>query len=300
MPIDNFFRPDNRLLGSSTGDFSLYGGQPDHTISTARAADPMTLVSTPPTPGSDFIEHSSDTVNVPLPAPADAEQASVPPADIHDSVPAPAPHPAAQAIDVPVAISQSQGGSTAPGLIGQSTTADTVHPDGSSATASDLSGAQQPAPVLDTVPPVLAQSEALGTVTAQSAQTSAVIHDATGAIGSATDDILAAVTATHAGLADALAGVAGATDTLGATPVFDLDQFVFGGIDPGGGITTLVGMVQTSELFSVGPATAAPDAPDTTGSIINDLIGDAALVAPVLGEAGDHHADDAGIAHLGI
>lgn len=69
------------------------------------------------------------------------------------------------------------------------------------------------------------------------------------------------------------------------TAASDADDQPFGGTDPAGGISTLVDMVSSSEIFAV----SSPDTPEpavSVGSAIDDLIG--ADIVPVL----DPHHDD--------
>lgn len=320
MAIDNLLRPDNRLFGPGTADLSTFGAQPDPAVVFSRPGEGAAAPIPSAAPGS------ADPAITP-PAEARApDAADTPTATDADQGPTPSPstgvgttaedQPAPRGESAAAELPPVGGGSTSPIILAPS---GQTAPDGSSVASSaspvaDLLGGQSfatGAPVVASVAgPVMADVAMLAPVVAQLtqaeallAQTTDTLTDAipddldsllTGTVG-VLDDLIGATGATAGSAQAAVGDLAGAAGTLAQTPIHDIDSLIFSGTDPAAGITTLVGLVQTSELFTVGQGEAAPQA-TAAGSIVDDLIGDPGV--PPLSEDGPLHdplGDDDGI-----
>ena len=300
--------PGNRLLGTSTGDFGLYGGQSDPSIAVHAV-------------------HGSDTGELARISDLSAPEAGTAAMLISSGAP---PH--AQPIFVP----QENGGAASITLasLGLLSSAQPFH----IAAVEDISpmpdwsalapGAGAPRPVFDSAGNL---DDSIGAdAGAASALTSPVPGVADGAlaatIGSidealanagtlldgAQETVQGAVTTTldlvdakltgALGAVDDVASVLGGTGHVVSATVGTVDDTLSGlaGSNPLGGVATLVSLVSVTDLFDLHPVDAP--VPDTTGDLgfgtLDALVGDTPLPDALLG-TGDHHEGGAlGIDHL--
>lgn len=310
MPVDNLLRPDNRLLGFGANDFSFYGGQPGTGVVTARIGP---APATPERP-------AADVANGPAPdrAPSNvaAAQASIDPAAPVQSgadetsaapqAPTDFSSTAAQPLGDGPQGAPIGGGSTAPLIIaspaqaapdGSTVGSDNVAPAAlASATGTGVADVGQL--VGDATSPLLEALAGIGPGAATLGSVDAALTNVTDAVGGAINGVQAGLTDTLAATSGSLASL---TDTIDvAVPSYDLDNLVFTGSDPAGGIATLVDLVQSSELFAVGQPDL-PAVPDAAGSIGDDLVAETTAVAPLLGDNdGQNDLIDDPLSHLGL
>ncbi|MEH3039201.1 MAG: hypothetical protein PGN21_03925 [Sphingomonas paucimobilis] len=120
-----------------------------------------------------------------------------------------------------------------------------------------------------------------------------VVNAATPLADAATDTVspvAAAVAPAIAPIVDAVQP-AGVVAQPAAEAVATVTGEALGGSDPEGGVQTLVGMVANADAFDV-IAPGAASAEELAPSVIDDLIGDASEVAPLLGDHDGAHDDD--------
>lgn len=329
MPAFALIAPDNRLLGWSLTDLTLYGTQPVPGMVVGRAND---AIATP--------ESISDATSAP------SDPAALAPAlhditfhDIADdqtalldggthgggAVPgaaaAPLSHtPASQNAEFAPSVPQPIGsGSFVQPPV--ATALPVVEPHGDGAHAVDVPAASSPlAPALDGAQPsaaiatvldathdVLAASAPapVGNVVAPATDPVAPLGELAGrgldTVAPVTDllghafDAPAPVSDLLGHTLDAAAPAAGLVGTTldavdhALAPVDHGPAESFGGTDPAAGIATLVGMVDSADAFDIGHAVNAT-ATQPAGSILDALAHDA-LPAPLLGD--DAHHDDA-------
>jgi hypothetical protein len=354
--------PNNRLLGWSANDFSIYGGQPSVTIGAprsgsdsgpyvtvpralestappsiqARAPDPQPLVQLGPVgPSTDLASGTSAlslTPAVQLPEVAASAPSATPAPAVPDPVGSGSlapiavvpPLTAAAEGSAPIATSVSSLAApvldlapVAPPAAGLTT----VVPSLGAPVLSLMTAATDVVPGVTTnlVQPVVIVADDLITSTVQTVADMAV--DATTAVEAVTETVVSATSAVGAtldaagvGATSLLDGVvtaqplaaaavtveavaAPATQAVGeavggaADLVLDTTEVALGGTDPVAGVATLVEMVETAEVFDLGPA--ADDAPSVTdgGSILDALALDEAPGA-LLGTAADDNAPD--------
>ncbi len=328
FPASPLIDPTNRLLGWSTSDFSMYGGQPATTIgapgTAARQSDALS-VPAPRTPALDAGASTappSDTAPVAAIADTPAEQA---PAFSYSSYPAIAvsspipghggPAPATFAEAVPAVGSGSAspvvpitGGSLDGSAVAAPLTAAVLSaPElamGDATAAAMLSSQAVP----DLTAPVLALSESvvegLAGTTANVAATIDQLAQLDGTLGNATEfaaggQLIEAVDGAIAPLVETVAAVTGealanVTDLApGGATVTAADGF--GGTDPVGGVSTLMTMVDSADAFDLIPAGTDSPALTSSGSILDSLMGEHAPDA-LLGDAA-HHPDSSSADH---
>ena len=290
MAGEQLLRPDNRFLNFSIGDLSNYGGQPDATVS-FRPAPPDTAsevrapaeTAVKDTP-ADTASHGDSPLTGNTAASGD---------DTASAAPAPTSMPEANDAHHPIAdtgplVPSPVGSATSPvQLLAPDAAAAASHP----AVASGLdSAATLSTSIADSV------HDAVQPITTLTDATAAFVVDSIGSTSSGVDAAVGTV-------ASSLVSTLGATDTIGstagdlappsaATPELDLTSL--GGADPAAGVTTLVDMVTSDNLFDLRDAGAPETAPETPSSI-DQLIGDSAEVSPLLGDAAHHgEATDTG------
>lgn len=369
MPMGVLIDTTNRLLGWSTGDFSLYGAQPAVTIGTPHTASDPTLLTvpsaTPPPAGPS--QATAPQILPATPSPDDSVALAVPDA---------APAAALSALHAPVADPASLGpqvasptgsGSTAP-IVADTALPSAVSPAADRQTAGLTEGhsaasltptvfaatdttstglaALAPAILALATPALAIPTDAVGGIVATLAPATdalagntqlldGVIHQtALPAVQATVGGIADVIPDTHA-LADDVADVvaapvhdavaaaadigttaatvvtspvdtlaetaAGLTATAAAPAVAAIDTLAetapglaatalpddhLGGSDPAGGVTTLVSMVETADLFEIAPSPADTPVIATGGSIVDTLAADA-LPDALLGDA--HH-----------
>lgn len=308
--------PDNRLLGWSTADFSLYGGQPNPGVTFARAAE-----ATPPgftdvsavAPSPDAVPGGTAlpggaTIGLPftdiaVPAPGMTSAFHVWPSS--------APSAGHLAIDMPQVPSSTGSGfvAGAPAILSTPLPAADTHADGAHAGASDAPAGDVAAAPVTSASDIAAHAfdHSVGPV---ASGVTAIVPEAIGSVAPAAETLLADAVAMGAHAIDpivadttgivtsAIGGVAGVADTLlagAAAGLADthLPTETFAGSDPASGIATLVGMVENADAFDVITSTASTHADAAVPSMLDALAADA---PGLLGDAAHH--DDHGLDHL--
>ena len=269
--------PDNRLFGWALNDLTLYGAQPVSGITVARApADGASLPPPAETPAGrstipeaevaarettallDQVGNQPDALASTPPA-APALIPAVPPAI---TVEAPPPSFGGGSFvpaftSTPLQAAQAEGGAMAP-----------IPPVAEPGPVALATEAPAPTPPLATD----LASPGLATLAAQQVET---VDPAAAKLADTLDTTVATATALPA-------TVLAATDQASAA-IESLVIESFGGSDPVAGLTTLVGLVESSEAFDIVEATVpVPDLPQP--SILDALAADAAP-SPLLGDA---------------
>ena len=292
MAGGQLLRPDNRFLDTSIGDLSNYGAQPDSSVSIrpapldtpseiSPAAPTETALSQTPADAASF-----DTMPTPD-RPADGGDGNT--ANATQATPfAPATvdahHPLADTgpiVPSPVGSATSPAHLLAPEITTAAHPATLANPDGVSTISTSLADT-----VHDAVQPITTLADA----------TSAFVVDSIGSTASTADaaaDTIVNTLATSIGAtttADALGTAVGDLAPHSAAGN-DVDLSGLGGTDPAAGVTTLVDMVTSDNLFDLRDA-GAPETASETPSSIDQLIGESAETSPLLGDAA-HHGDAA-------
>jgi hypothetical protein len=271
MPAYALLKPDNRLLTWSTQDVSLYGVQPTAGVVVARADPSLSETDAlGAAHGATATSHGADNIQ-----PA----AFLTPQSGNEHVGG-APH-TSPTVDIghsfaPLADSAASSSETGAPQIGISHGSG---PPGAGFFGSDHAAASPSSPngqsSADHAPIAAAFAGALadgdgGIGASLSAAMDAVSHAPLDAVGQLAADL------TSPTPVDTL--IAPASDTL-----HDI-----AGIDPAAGISTLVSMVQSDNLFDLRDATA-PDVFGQSNSIVDTLSTDIAEAAPALLGDNDHH-----------
>lgn len=300
MPATVLIPPDNRLLGWSLSDLTLYGASTAPGLTIGRAAeDPMPLVDSAigaasgtgaPAAMQDSDQAAAETTTLfdreepqsPHPSSVPVSTSPLPPAD----------HAGTSTTDAQPSVAQPIGAGSfipVPGVSPpQATTAD--HGGGIDRTAAgplaDAGGvAQSVTTVASALPDSL--SHAADTLLTGGP----VSLDATGTIDTLVTHLGTAELLPSGADAAALAG--GALDPAGLS--------AFGGTDPAAGLQTLIGMVDSVDAFDLGHLSPTGGEQPGVSSILDSLAADEAT-ASLLGDhadAGHDALDDHGI-HLGI
>jgi len=297
----------NRLLGWSTNDFSMYGALPATTIGAPGAAPRLSdglSVAAPAQPAHDTGVDGANSAPLADLASPDAI------ADVSAGPPQPA-------FSYPASSPLTDAGTSQPGTA-QAIFADAVVlPTGAGSASSVL-----PTQLLhagDGVAPLTASSLSApdlglaGTNTALSMLSSNTVADFTAPVFVLDDASVEGLVGTTANVVDALHHVTetlgdhlvAATDTVGEVlpAVSDLasgDHQItaadgFTGSDPAGGVTTLVGMVDSADAFDLAHVGAEAPVLGSAGSILDSLVDDPSTDS-LLGDAA-HHADDSASDH---
>lgn len=310
--------PDNRLLGWSLTDLTLYGGQPTAGMVIGRADDgsgtSIAPPAAPPATGAAPASTEGDVAARETTALLDdsANQPAVQPIPAAATVPAihtPAATTADHAPSVPAPT--GSGSFVDPPLATPLQVANDHAADGAGGPASAAEAAFSPTPVtaplnvataaVDAIAaPVAGIAETLAPVIAPLADVADALAPVTAALPpvAATVDTLAQ---TAAALPETVIGALAETQAVvDAIPVES-----FGGVDPAAGLHTLIGLVEGADAFDLGQAVTAPGEATGPASILDALAADA-LPDPLLGDghdgvtpAGEHVLDDHGI-HVGL
>lgn len=292
MPASVLIPPDNRLLGWSLSDLTLYGTQPTAGLAIGRARDDdAAIVPNASAPAASPAATSA--------APSESDQAASDTLALLDSDGAQPPLPSAAPLST-AALDHDTSATPPPAAVAQ--------PIGSGSfvqapVVTPLHGAavdqgNQSAPIAgmhgDAVASTL-NTLAATTVDSLSHAADAVLTDHLTALDPA-GTIETVVT--DLGTAELLPPGAEIA-SLASAPLDAMPISAFGGSDPAAGLQTLIGMVDSAEAFDIGH-TEATGVEATPNSILDALAADEAP-SSLLGDHSDvvHHAlDDHGI-HLG-
>lgn len=258
-PAFPLINPDNRLLSWATNDFSLYGGQPVPGTVTTHAPAPANA-PTAFSPGSSGDSALPSVANFAL-SPASVLTEG---RDTSEQGAGSAPPPTALHGPDPAAVSPTPEAAPIP--------------QGSSEVLPALASSPVPAPIEDAAQPI--------PLAADTHPVAGTPHDLTAAAPITPVLDLLATASDHTGtvVTDTLGSVAGiAGHALGGETLDGL-----GGIDPAGGVTTLVTMVQSADIFDL----QTPGGNDggiilSAASVIDALATDQDAGAALLGDA--HH-----------
>lgn len=308
IPASPLIDSTNRLLGGSTNDFSMYGAQPATTIGAPDTAPRLSdglSVAAPAKPAPDAGADGVDTAtlaDLAIPdAVADTSAATAQPAFSYISLSplaeaASAQPGAAQTMFTEAGVLPVGAGSASP-----ITATQLLHSGDGAAplTASALSAPDLAFASADTAHAMLS-SHAIADFTAPVLELGDAVAGGLVSTTATVADTLDQVTAT---LGDHLAA---ATDTLsevlpGPSDLAPGDHQItaadgFTGSDPAGGVTTLVGMVDSADAFDL--AHAGVEAPILVGSgSILDSLADDQATDSLLGEAAHHAVADASQDH---
>lgn len=322
--------PDNRLLGWALSDLTLYGGQPVADVVIGRAGTegsatlpPSALATTGA--GPDLGAPEGDIAASETTALLDAQAGGIPaplgaaPApliQIPPVAPAAAPEPpsvpqpvgAGSFVQSPVATplqtvqantpplaSAPPATSSAPSPIADPIPSAPVSivPEGIAAVSqASVAIADAATPALDVVTTLADRADAVvADLTGPVAATAPVVEAAVGAVAEAVNVVVAAAETLPATVT---AATNAATAAIDAVPIES-----FSGTDPAAGLSTLVGMVESSEAFDIIDGPVAP-AETPQVSILDTLAADEAP-SPLLGgvDDADSPLDDVG-SHLGL
>lgn len=287
MPVSVLIPPDNRLFGSSLSDLTLYGGMPttDFAIGKVPDGDTTTDAAAPVAAGPDAPAAGPTAPN------CEGEVAAQETTALLDRTGDQSPMPSSAPLLTPI----DPGDGTM--ATAQPATPQAVGSGGilSTPVATPLqvaTGEQTPADAADPLAGPLAGSAAAALAQVVDALPLAQAVDPIGTV----DTLIGSL-----GSTDFVAPVAGdtaslATGALDATPLSS-----FGGSDPAAGVQTLVGMVESEDLFDLGQSVAPMlgEQPGS-GSILDSLAADEAA-SSLLGDDGgvDQALDDHGI-HVGL
>lgn len=272
--------PDNRLLGSATGDLGLYGGSVDPAIEIRQAPDGEPVAPRP---------ESEDGNDIDTPAAVSPAHSILAPGVT--ALESGAPVTAASVLSAPVL--QAPAAAPVEGLA--ITTLAPAAPTGFApgVNAPDTGSASSAVPQeADTAPAPVADSLSLDAVQplVDSGVLGATLDSLAGDVGALAgvasplvEGLGGTVSQTVGGVGDTLDTVVGAaTDTLAG----------LAGADPAGGVATLVSLVSVTDMFDLHPVDA-PVLADASGdpglAILDTLAADVA--DPLLGVA--HDADGA-------
>jgi hypothetical protein len=254
------FNPDNRQLGNSAGDLSLYGGQSEAAFSIPQAPDPppemdggAIVQSVSPSPGP-----ANGTIGAPT-GPADSgadDRPETAPATSFLTSPVTAmPQPLPPDLSEGISPVQSAWSPAAPGA-------------GAPSSFLQQGGAQS--------------GDAPLGITQVASPAGSVAEAAEPAFHTVSD--LLEAPAIAAPLLSTVGDVA--TVTVGAV-TDTLEDLA--GTDPLGGVATLVSLISVSDMFDLHPVDAPmPDAPADLGFGMLDMLAGDLLPDPLLGGAPDH------------